>query len=73
MLGDLSHVDGTHVVGKQLEDKEEKISDMEASDSSTGTMGDPSAAEGSSTSAGHMPGSFGLAPVVFLVLSFMGI
>ena len=26
VLGDLSHVDGTHVVGKQLEDKEEKIS-----------------------------------------------
>ena len=54
-------------------DEEERISDIEESDSSAGTMGDPSAAEGSSTSAGHMPGSFGLAPVVFLVMSFTGL
>ena len=55
-----------------VDDDEEKISDMEASDSSTGIV-DPSPAEESSTSAGHyMHGNFGLASVAFLVMSFTG-
>ena len=54
-------------------DEGEMISDMEGTDSLTGTMGGPSAEESSSTSAGHyMRGCFGLAPVVFLVMSFTG-
>ena len=65
-------INGGDVSFDIVDDDEDKISDMEASDSSTGTV-DPSPAEESSTSAGHyMHGNFGLASVAFLVMSFTG-
>ena len=59
-------------VSFDIDDDEEIVSDLDALDSSMGTT-DPLAAEESSTSGGHhMHGSFVLAPVVFLVMSFTG-